>query len=160
MVRQKDIYKKSRGIGAVEMLVGISILAIMFIAISFTVMRFINTGKDVADKTQALCLAEETLEMVRFIRDEKWNHIQSLTDGTIYYLDVTGTDIATSTTPEIIDIYTRSFTIDSVERDGSDDIVTSGAQDNTSKYVTATVTWGSPAKSVSLMTILADINNP
>lgn len=157
---KRGIQKKNTGVTAVEILVGLSIIAILFVVVSFSIMQFINTGKQVAERTQALFLAEEAVEMVRFIRDEKWSYIQDLTDETTYYLNITGSDIATSTSPEVIGIYTRSFEIDSVERDMNDDIVQSGTPDNTSKYVTATVTWGSPANSVSLTSIVADINNP
>lgn len=153
-------HRVPRGITAVEMLVGISILAVVFIAISFSIMQFINTGRDVADRTQALFLAEEGLEMVRYIRDAQWQHIADLTNGTTYYLEVTGGTIATTTVPEVIGIYTRSFMVSPVERDGNDDIVQSGTPDSTSKYVTATVSWGNPVQSVSLTSIIADINNP
>lgn len=157
---QRQTHIQRRGISAVEVLIGVSILAVVFTAISFSIMQFVNTSRDVAERTQALFLAEETFEMVRFIRDEKWSHITDLSDGTTYYLQVSGGDIATSTTPEVIDQYTRSFIIESVERDGNDDIVTSGTPDNNSKYITATVTWGNPVRSVSLTSIIADINNP
>lgn len=152
--------RNTRGITAVEMLVGISILAVMFTAISFSIMQFINTGRDVAERTQALFLAEEALEMVRYVRDAQWSHIEDLSDGTTYYLAVTGGTIGTTTVPEVIGEYTRSFVIESVERDANDDIVVSGTPDDDSKYVTATVVWGNPQKSVALTSIIADINNP
>ncbi len=149
-----------KGVSAVELLVGVSILAVMFIAISFTITRFVNESRDIADKTQALYLAEEGLEMVRYIRDKKWTYVADLDDGNKYYLDLSGPDVATSTTEETIGIFTRSIRVTEVERNGNDDIVQSGTNDPDSKYVTAIVTWGNPTSTVSLTTMLADIQNP
>jgi len=160
MRRENKKVNKKRGFSGVEVLVGTSIVALILIFSVYAVVRFVNQGKDIADQTQALYLAEEALEMVRHIRDKKWSNIEDLTDGTTYYLDIDGANISTSTIPEVIGQFTRSFEIDSVERDGNDDIVSSGTPDDTSKYVTATVTWGSPASTVVLTTILGDINNP
>lgn len=159
---QKTVCRKQRrrGITAVEMLVGLSILSIMFLAITYSITQFINTGRDIVDKTQALYLAEEGIEMVKFIRDNKWSYITDLTDNTTYYLQITGSEVSTSTSPEVVGQYTRSFEISPVERDGNDDIVSSGTPDPDTKYLTVTVSWGSPTQSLSLATIIADINNP
>jgi type II secretory pathway pseudopilin PulG len=159
-LKRNTIYERACGVTAVEMLVGMSILAVMFTAVSFSIMQFINTGRNVAERTQALFLAEEAIEMVRYIRDAEWEHIEELNDGTTYYLAVTGGTIGTTTVPEVIGEYTRSFVIESVERNANDDIVVSGTPDPSSKYVTATVSWGNPLESVSLTSIIADINNP
>jgi type II secretory pathway pseudopilin PulG len=150
----------TRGITAIEILVGVGIAAFILVFSVNAIMLFTNTSRDIAEQTQALYLAEEALEMVRFIRDDQWSKIGNLTDGTTYYLDVSPTVIGTTSVPEVIGVFTRSFVVDSVERNGSDDIVGSGTEDPDSKYVTATVSWGSPVSTVSLTTILADINNP
>ncbi len=157
---QLNIQKHQRGVSAVELLVGISILAIMFIAVSFTITQFLSSSRDIADKTQALYLAEEGLEMMRFIRDKQWNYLSDLDDGNKYYLAISGSDVGTTTTKETIGIFTRSIRVTGVDRNGSDDIVQSGTDDPDSKYVTAIVTWGNPTSTVSLTTMLADIQNP
>ena len=152
--------KQNKGFLAIEAVVGVSIAVLILLFTTHTLVRFINTGKNLVEKTQALYLVEEGLEMVRFIRDEKWENLSSLADGTTYYLNITGSSIATSTTVEVIEGFTRSFVVDSVERDGNDDIVPSGTPDGDSKYVTVEVEWGTPTTTVSLTSILADINNP
>jgi len=151
---------KEKGIVAVEAIVGVTIAALVLLFVSHSIVRFVNTGRDSTEKTQALYLAEEGLEMVRFIRDKKWSYISDLTDGTTYYLDINATTIATSTTKEVIGEFARSFEISPVERDSNDDIVSSGTPDGDSKYVTVRIEWGTPTTTVSLVSILADINNP
>lgn len=158
-----DGYSKThtRGISSVEMLVGISIAALILLFVTHAITRFVNVGQETAEKTKALYLAEEGLELVRFVRDESWSNISTLTDGTTYYLDVSSTTVAISGTPEVIDgYYERSFVVDAVERDGNDDIVTSGTADPQSKYVTVTVSWDTPTQTTELTSIIADISNP
>jgi type II secretory pathway pseudopilin PulG len=149
---------KEKGITAIEALVGVSIAALILVVSTFTIVQFINTSHTVADKTQALYLAEEGQELLRFVRDNDWTNISSLSLGTDYYLEIKSADITTTTTPETIGKYSRSFTLENVERNGDDDIVSSGTEDNDSKYVTVTVEWGSPTQSVTLESILTNIN--
>ncbi|MCA9363811.1 hypothetical protein KC727_01170 [Candidatus Kaiserbacteria bacterium] len=153
-------YRNTRGITAVEALVGITIVAMVLVFGAHTVIRFLTVGGEVGEKTQALYLAEEGLEMVKFIRDVEWDTIAGLTDGATYYLSVSGVSVVVSGTPETIGIFSRSFVVEPVERNADDDIVASGTDDDDSKYVTVTVSWGSPAQSLSFTTIVADINNP
>lgn len=158
IIRNRKIHKN--GVSAVEILIGVAIVSLILVFSSHAIARFTNIGRDLAEKTQTLYFAEEALETVRFARDEQWSNISGLTDGTTYYLSISTTTVSITGTPEIVEGYTRSFAVDSVERDGNDDIVVSGTPDPNSKYVTATVSWGVPTTSVSLTTIVADINNP
>lgn len=151
-----------RGVSAIEVIIGVSIAAMVLTFTMFTVSQFINAGRTIGNQTQALYLAEEGLELLRFIHDENWSDIGSLPENTTRYLEVTPTDISVDTTPEVIDGYTRSFVVSNVYRSATtDDIIastTSGAvADSSSRYVTVTVTGGAPSIAVSLVTILADI---
>ena len=58
-----------RGMGLLEVVVSVSIVAVVLVFFSNTFVQFINTGKQVTEKTQALYLAEEGLELMRFVRD-------------------------------------------------------------------------------------------
>ena len=160
MLGNKHSIHDKRGLTGIEVLIGVSIVALILVFTTHTIARFINVGAETSEKIQALYLAEEGIEMVRYIRDDQWSHISSLTDGTTYYLDVTPAAIATSTTKEVIGQFTRSFVLEPVERNGANDIVVSGTPDPTSKYVTVTVTWDTPTSSVSLTSIVADIRQP
>lgn len=153
---------KQRGITSIEVAFGVVILGVVLVFAMYAISNFVNTTRDTTEKTQALYLAEEGLECVRFMRDESWTSLSSLPLNTTKYLTLqSGTVVATST-PEILNGFTRSFTIQNVYRDSStNDIVastTSGSvADTSSKYITMTVTWGSPMKTISLTTILADL---
>lgn len=158
----KKYFTQQRGVSSIEMVIGVSILGLILVYSIYTVTTYINNARSMAEKTEALYLAEDGLELLRFIRDGAWSNIDTLTSGTTYYLSVTPTTIQTTGTPEIIGMYTRSFTLEPVYRDPvNDDIVastTSGSvADPDSKYVTMMVSWGTPATDVSLVTILADI---
>jgi type II secretory pathway pseudopilin PulG len=157
-----QIFKKNTGALTFELLISISIFSVMLITLSFAFSQFMHTTRDTADKIEALYLAEDVLEMVRFLRDDEWATIDSLTEDQEYYLSVTPSDITITGSPEYIGEYKRSFKIMSVWRDTDDHIVTTipgNSNDDFSRYVIATVTWGSPERSVELTTILTDIKD-
>ncbi len=158
----KRYFRKSTGVTSIEVVLGVSLAGIIIVYSATSIVQFINTARDVTVKTQALYLAEEGLELVRFIRDNDWTEISSLSLGSTEYLAVTGSDVSVSGAPEVIDEFTRSFSIENVYRNSSTfDIVASttggSVADPDAKYVTATVSWGNPTKSVSLTTILTNI---
>jgi hypothetical protein len=143
----------------------VSIAGLILVFTLYSIMEFINSAHDVNEKTAALYLAEDGLELVRFMRDNDWDTIDGFALNTTAYLEVTSTGAVPTTTPEVLDSFTRSFVIENVYRNtSSDDIVastTSGsAPDTDSKYVTMSVSWGTPIKNVSLTTILTNINKP
>ncbi len=68
--------------------------------------------------------------------------ILPLSTTTTYHLSWTGSDWATTTTPEYIDeTFLRSINAYDVFRDGSDQISTSGTYDPNIKKVTSTVSY-------------------
>ena len=159
MMKQTYTQHDGRGVTIFEIMIGIGLVSLILVFTTHAITRFVEVGGDIADKTEALYLAEESLEALRFLRDGSWSTVSGLTDGTEYYLSISSTTIGVTTTPEWVGIFRRSFVIDSVERDGNDDIVTSGTPDGDSKYITASVSWGAPTSTVSLTTILADLQD-
>ncbi|HEU4677669.1 MAG TPA: hypothetical protein VFS75_03045 [Candidatus Paceibacterota bacterium] len=152
-----------RGLTSLEVVVGASIAGIIVAYAADAIGTFVSSAREVADETQALYLAEEGLELARFIRDNDWNALDALSLSDPHYFEISAAAITTTTTPETVEGFSRNFTLENVYRDGStDDVVastTGGAvEDSGSKYVTVTVSWGSPAKSVALMTILGNID--
>lgn len=155
--------KYTRGITLVEVLIGVAIASLILIFSTNAIALFINAGRTAAEKTKAVYLAEEGLELMRFVRDQSWNNISTLSTSGTHYLRVTTTTVTTTVTPESIDGYRRSFTIQNVYRNTvSDDIVastTSGAvADTQSKYIRMTVQWGTPTTTVSLTSILSNLD--
>lgn len=149
-----------RGITIVEVIIGVAIMALIVAFISYTITLFVQSSDGALKRTQALYLAEEGIEIMRYLRDSDWNTLDSeLTNDTTYYLDVATTTLATTTTPELIDdTYTRSFELTEVRRDGDDDIVDSGGTiDDGSRYVTFSVSWDTAT--VTLTALLTNIHD-
>jgi type II secretory pathway pseudopilin PulG len=155
--------RNKKGIAAVEMLVGISIAAVVLIAASFSIVTFVNTSHNISIQTQALYLAEEGIELVRYVRDNDWTDISSLTTGATYYIETTVSTIDIGSTPETVGYFTRSVSFENAYRDNtSDDIVASGSpgsyEDTDTKIVTVTVGGGGLSSDVALISILTNIN--
>ncbi len=157
-----DTNLKKRGVTAIEVAVGVSIASLILIFTMQSLSLFINTGRTVSEKTKAVYLAEDGIEIVRYIRDDSWNTVSALSTSATHYLNVTSSALVFTSTPEVIDGYTRSFRISNVYRNSSDDIVastTSGATaDTQSKYIEMRVVGGTPVATTSIMTILTNPN--
>lgn len=141
---------KEKGALLLELLVVISLLAIILSVGSQAMLVSMQSGKVSGERDVAVGLASEALEATRATAEEKWHNIYNLTKETQHYH-------ATSTAPagkwtlatgdEISAlnnaIYTRYLTIDNVMRDAtSRAIVTSGGEDDPStQKVTVTVSW-------------------
>lgn len=151
-----------RGMGILEVVVAVSIVTVVLVFFSNTFVQFINAGKQVSEKTQALYLAEEGLELLRFVRDNNWADISTLTVGTSYSL-LLNSSVGITTTPEVTGIFRRTFVVSNVYRNAStDDIVASttvgAVADTQAKYITMNVAWGTPTSTISLTTILTHLD--
>ena len=125
----------SEGTTLVEVLVGVSIVAIVSIFVGLSVYQFSVVRNNILDDTNKLYLAEEAYEIIRFLRDADWSNISGLTNNTSYYLQVSTTTVAIGGSAEVIDgKFNRSFLVQPVYRNNSGDIVastTSGASIDT-----------------------------
>ena len=149
-----------RGVTAIEIVVGVALVSTIITFSAQAMGQFLKTGREVADKTQALYLAEDALELARLVRDEDWTDINAVNDNgtTDYAFSYAAPDVTMSAGTEAIGAFTRSVRFLPLERNGNDDIVTSGTEDDDGKIVTALVTWSGGTKSVSLSTILANVH--
>lgn len=155
------LYPTKRGALLIELLVAISLLAIILSIGSESVYVSMQSGKTSSESDVAVGLANETLEAVRAISDERWQNIYDLTKGAQYHPVLSGTKWATSTASELIALntatYTRYFTVENVNRcnDSSRTIASSTtcvpannySDDPSTQKVTVTVSWqgsGSP----------------
>ncbi len=151
------------GFTAVEIVVGVSLLSLIVVMSLLSVGQFLKTGRLLTEKTAAIFLAEEGLELVRFVRDNNWTNLSARTLNTPHYLSIGSPTIVYTNTPEIIGGFTRSFMVQNVFREPiTGDIVASttpgAVADSDSKYVTVQVMWGNPTTTVSLTSILANLN--
>ena len=153
----------TKGVSVVEVMIGLFIFSLILIFIFHTFSLFFAAQRKALETTQALYLAEEGTELLKYIRDASWTQITNVTPGTTRYLAVATGTIAISATPEVINSqFTRSFILRRAYRNSSNDLVpstTSGATiDSGSFVVESRVTWGAN-KSVELHTLLTNIHD-
>lgn len=163
-------YSQKRGALLLELLIAISILAVVLSVGSQAVFVSLQSGKTSAESDVAMGLANEALEAVRGTAEEKWQNIYDLTKGSQYHPVASSTAnkwtlVASS---EAIALntanYTRYITIQNICRDTTPDernvtgitdtdgtaticTASTGAFDPSTQKVTVTVSWqgsGSP----------------
>lgn len=151
----KKINKKNKGALLLELLVVISLLAIILSVGANAVFLSMRSNKTSGERDVASALASESMEAVRAIVEEDWNYIYSLTKNSQHYQTViSGGKWILATGDETINlnsiVYTRYITIDNVSRDATTRDVQntySGTDDDPgTQKVTVTVSWpdGSP----------------
>jgi type II secretory pathway pseudopilin PulG len=142
-----------RGSLLIEILIAISILAIVLVVSSQALFVNLRSNKSSSETDTASALAVESLEAIRSVADEKWQNIYYLSKGIPnYYVSATSTSnwvVATGT--EVISLnsvnYTRVISISNVSRDqtpGSRLIESSynaANDDPSTQLVTVDVTW-------------------
>ena len=160
--KRKYAKNTHKGVTLIEVAIGVSILSLVVMMLIHSMALFLDTRGLVLRKEKALYLTEEGVEIMRYIRDENWNVLGTdLSVNTIYYLSVSSTTVATTTTQEIIDgFYYRQFELYDLYRDNtSDDIVasTTGSSyvDSDSKELVVRV--GYDGGTTTLKTILTNI---
>ena len=147
--------------GLIEIILVVGIISASFFAIGQLGFMTMKASKDRSEKVRALAVAQEGIEAVRVIRDAGWTgNIESLSFGSTYYVATSsGQWILTATDPGlIVNMYERTVVVDNVSRDINDDItIVGGTDDPGTKKVTTTVTWGSPVKTLELITYITNI---
>ncbi len=137
-----------RGFSLVEILVAVAVLLVSFVSVLTAFQVATRQGRASVLEVQAAALAEEGVEAVTTIRDAGWANLSSLAVGTPYDLIFTGTQWATTLSPQTIDgSFRRSVTVGEVYRRNSDkDIVVADspdpkAIDTGTKKITVRVAW-------------------
>ena len=136
----------TQGFGVVEIIVAISIISLTVVGLfNATVVSF-QTISDNTKRIQATFLLEETIEVLKVLRDQSWAvRIATVSTNTDQFLTFNGTQWRTTNDNIFIDdIFERKFQITDVYRDSNDDIVSSGGTlDSNTKKVTSSVAWAS-----------------
>ncbi len=145
----------------VEVLVAVAIITVAILSATGVAQKSVAISRQSTHQLQAAILLEEAAEVVRIVRDNDWTNISNLTTGTTYYPTFSGDTWNLSTTPNTIDIFTRTITFYSVNRDttSGDIISTGGSTDPGTRLVTATVTWneGVNAQTKTLSFYITDL---
>lgn len=150
-----------KGIGLVEMIVGLSVF--IFIVLSFIVsFNYFIKNSILGTKTvQANFLVEEGLEAVKSIRNDSWaSGIQSLVPNQEYYLIFNGAKWESTTSSVLVDnFFERKFIVENVYRDANGDISSSGTLDTGSKKITVFVSYtiNDVVKTENVSTIITNI---
>lgn len=152
----------TKGVTVVEVLIGIAIFTVVTAMVTSTLATYFSTSGAAVEEIKAVHLVREGHELVRFARDEAWSNVSLESIDTARYIDISGSSITFSGTPEIIDTdFTRTVYFRNVYRDGDDDIVdssVSGASvDSGSRYVDVSVSWD--AETVTTRSLLTNIFN-
>ena len=147
LIKNKSIY--SKGIGLIEIIIGVSIISLSMVGLIFAFNLFINAGLSNTEKIQAIYLLEESTEVFRYLRDGGWTaNISTLSKNTPYYLILESSSWKATTTSALIDgVFDRTITVyDVYRRDSDSDIVASTSPeaktlDSNIVQVVANVTW-------------------
>lgn len=152
----------NKGIGIIEIIVVVAIAGIALFGISGISSYALGVMNDRKALLEAEYLAEEGMEAVRSVRDESWTaNIAALAMAVNYYPVIFGSKWTLSATnPGLINgRYARRAVFENVNRDGSDNIVSSGGTlDSNTKKVTVYVSWTEKNgnKEISLITYLTN----
>lgn len=157
-------HRRSHGTLLIEVALGVAILSIVVVMVTLVMTLFLDARDVVLTKTKALYLAEEGIEVMRYMRDADWNILSTeLSTGTTYYFLLNPTVVATTTVPEVIDgSFYREFELRDVYRNSvSDDIDISGGGGTyiDDSIVEVEVRVGYGGSTTTLRTLLGNIFN-
>jgi type II secretory pathway pseudopilin PulG len=145
-----------KGFSLLEVVVGISIIFLALFSLAMISRGILVARQQASLALQANFLLEEGAEAIRLIRDKGWTTYISGLSGTNYLYFVAGGSTSTwqtTTTPETIGVFGRSFTVSAVRRNGNDDIDPTGTNDPSTRLFDVTVAWpgssGTSTRSVS-----------
>ena len=126
----------------IEVVIVASIITVSVLAAMSVTQKAIYVSRQALHISEASFLLEEGAEIVRIFRDNSWESISSLDVKTNYYPSFVDNVWTLSAIPSTLGIFTRTINIADVNRDVStEDIASSGANDDGTKLVTITVSW-------------------
>ena len=132
----------------IEVFVAASIIAVTILAATAVAQKSISLSRQATHGAQAAFLLEEGEETVRIFRDNNtWANFTTIFNtSSTYYIppDVSSwtSTLPTTSSGNLVGIFTRTMTIANVNRDGTtDDISSGGTNDPGTKLVTITVSW-------------------
>ncbi len=134
----------SRGISIVEIIVAAAIISVSVVGIVGAIQVYLKIVYENTRETQAVLLLDETAEALQYLRDTSYaTNFATTTSSVTYtlYWNGTGYQLATSTITLPYNM-SRTLTLSAVNRDGGDQIVTSGGTvDPDTKKATITIAW-------------------
>jgi Tfp pilus assembly protein PilV len=138
-----------KGISIVEIVVAAAIIGTSVVGIAGAIQIYLKIVYQNARETQAVLLLDETAEALQYLRDDSFSaNIDTAVSGTTYtvFWNGIGYELGTSTITLPYDM-TRTVVFSDVERDGNDQIASSGTADDATRKATITIAW--PYKGVT-----------
>lgn len=141
--KTKEKLNMKKGVGLVEVLVAVFIFTVILSSLILISNLYLSGATDSLRNTQAAYLAEEGVESLKTIRDNSWDNISSIPTDTEKYLSFSTASSSwqVSNSEETVGVFSRSFIINSVNRDSNGDISLSGTEDPNTKKVNIIVSW-------------------
>jgi len=140
----KNKFKKLTGFATIEILIASTVVSVALIALTLATQKAVDLSTVAVEKVQAGFLLTEGAEAIKLIRDNNWTTILALSENTNYYFSWSGSSWTITTTPVAsISGFTRSFVVNDVYRNGSDDIDPddSGTIDPDVNLIIISVSW-------------------
>ncbi len=155
---------KNKGFGLLEIVIAVAIVGGALWALASVFLLAERAQELSREKLQAVFLAEEGLETLRYLRDSGWSsNIATLSINTDYYLsfDSGASQWSIVSTPpaKIEGVFERSFRIENVLRDSGANIAPVGTNDPETRKIIMNVAWSfqQSSENVSLEAYLADL---
>lgn len=159
-----QVLRNEKGISSIEILIVISIIALTLTSLLGITSFSLSAMNSTKQTYRANNIAQELMEQARSFRDSTdWDTdgLGILAISTDYYIQKSGSPEKWQFVggTKIIDNFTKKIVLESVKRDGADNIVeVGGVIDSNTKKVTVTVLWEEKNKThqVELMTYLTN----
>jgi len=143
-----NFFKNRKGQALVELLIGVSIGALILGSSAGVIVSVVNSNSRVAKSRAATQLGQELIDDVRVLADKNWKSFYELSKGsTNHYYVATSTPLAAVLGDEVVTrngvAYTRWFFVENVNRATSgDNIATSGGViDPSTQKAVVRITW-------------------
>lgn len=166
----KNIKLQQSGFSVVEVILAAAIFMIFSTAAIIAILEGYNANRLGSEETIANQFAAEGIEATKSIKNQAYSNLNVVNPtpraifrngSNVWAFEADGTD--DRLTHNASDDYIRQVKVESVNRDGSGNIVTIGTNDPDTKKITSTVSWNfNPARpeSVVLSTYLSDWRRP
>ncbi len=132
-----------RGFSLIEIIIGTAMLTAILVSVSSYYKKVLDVSQNTTRHIQSGYLLEEGFESAKLLRDLGWtSKVATLSTTTTYYFYWNGTQWTATTTAQTVEnVFTRSFVVRDVKRDGSDNIATAGTYDSGTKKFIISVAW-------------------
>lgn len=133
---------KKQGMGMVEVIIASAVMSIVLVSIISVYSSLAELSLKNTEVVQANFLLEEGAEILRIMRDDGWQNIESTTVNTQYRFLWNNTTWVATTSLVLVDQFDRTVVLQNVNRDTNFNIVsTGGILDPGTRKANISVSW-------------------